>query len=264
MADTTMNSATIPDITPATNDLLLAWDASAAANGEFPISALTTLQQGTFATLAGGNNLTGDQNVAGIITLLTADLGANVLGRRIWCQRNSAAGGAAPGLIMLTTAANATQRIWADDSGILRMGAVDPTGSNINSGGTVVGTQTSNLASKDLEGDTAALEDVLAAIAQGAEAVRRFVYKPPTFPLEGLDQDGHIVVLDPEGVTGARPHGGEAFEGVVIDFAPRYGMDATPEHPEGTALNTITVIGDLLRAVSYLAERVAALEAASK
>lgn len=65
----------------------------------------------------------------------------------------------------------------------------------------------------------------------GAEAVRRFVYRSGAF-------------------------GGEEFEGVVTDLAPAYGMDRDEEQPAGKSLNEIQILGDLLRMVDSLAQRV--------
>jgi len=251
MADVTMNSATIPNIVPDTADLLLAWDASAAANGEFPISALNTLLTATFATLAGGNTFTGDQNISGNIITPPADLGASVKGRNLWLQRNSNAA-PAPGVILITQSNNTTQRIWPDDSGNLRIGALDPVGASINSGGVVVGTQTSAWDQKDLLSDAPPDPvDVLAAIAEGAASVRRFWYKPYT----STDDDGNVIV-------GGRPGYGEQFSGVVLGIPDgpnggRYGMDRDEAHPQGKILNDITAIGDLLVAVNYLSEQLA-------
>jgi hypothetical protein len=42
---------------------------------------------------------------------------------------------------------------------------------------------------------------------------------------------------------------------VIVDYAPRYGMDRDPAHPAGKSLNLINVVGDLLRAVAWLIER---------
>ena len=128
-------------------------------------------------------------------------------------------------------------------------------------GGTVVGTQTSSLDAKDVLDGLTPMEDVLAAIATGARGVRRFQYKAPIMRAERLDKNGRVV-KDETLLVSERPWGGEEFEGVVIDYAPRYGMDADEAHPAGRSLNTITVIGDLLRAVAHLTERVERLEQA--
>lgn len=81
----------------------------------------------------------------------------------------------------------------------------------------------------------ARLTEVAGRVRLGAEAVRRFVYRSGAF-------------------------GGEEFEGVVTDLAPAYGMDRDEEQPAGKSLNEIQILGDLLRMVDSLAQRVAELE----
>lgn len=157
-------------------------------------------------------------------------------GTRIICGRNSNALTPAAGHLRLVNLGGTAYRIWPDTSGNVRIGTSDPTNANDTSG-TVVGTQTSSLDAKNITGDPLPAVDILAAVQAGAEAVRRWTYR-----------------------NGA--YNGEEFSGVVVDYAPRYGMDRDAEHPAGKSLNVATVIGDLLLAVANLAERVAALEAA--
>lgn len=126
--------------------------------------------------------------------------------------------------------------IWPDDSGVLRIHTAIPTNSS-DTAGSVVGAQTSSLDAKRLIGEPLLISEILAEIIRGAQAVRRFTYR-----------------------SGA--YNGEEFSGVVVDFAPRYGMDRDEAHPAGKSLNVATVVGDLLLAVAHLAERVAALETA--
>lgn len=156
-------------------------------------------------------------------------------GSRIIAGRNSNASTPAAGHLRLVNLGGTAYRIWPDTAGNVRIGTADPTNANDTSG-TVIGTQTSMAAAKHLFDDVTPIGEVLASIQQAATAaVRRFTYR-----------------------SGA--YNGEAFEGVVTDLAPRYGMDRDDEHPAGKSLNEITLLGDLLRAVAHLAERVAALE----
>jgi len=53
---------------------------------------------------------------------------------------------------------------------------------------------------------------------------------------------------------------GEYFEGVIVEYAPRYGMDMDATHEAGRSLNNVTVIGDLLRAVDFLVAQNAELQ----
>ena len=157
------------------------------------------------------------------------------MGPRIIVGRNSNASTPAAGHLRLTNLGGTSYRIWPDTSGNLRIHTADPTNA-ADTAGTVIGTQTSMAAAKYLADDVTPIGEVLASIQQAATAaVRRFTYRSGAF-------------------------NGETFEGVVTDLAPRYGMDRNDEHPAGKSLNEITLLGDLLRAVAHLAERVAALE----
>ena len=163
-----------------------------------------------------------------------ADLGANA-GPYVLIGNNTNGSTNAAGRVTIATRGGTYYHVWPDNSGNLRIGATAPTNANDTSG-TVVGAQTSMAAAKHLFDDVTPIGDVLASIQQAAAAaVRRFTYRSGAF-------------------------NGEQFEGVVTDLAPRYGMDRDEEHPAGKSLNEITLLGDLVRAVAWLSERVAALE----
>lgn len=157
------------------------------------------------------------------------------IGPYIAVGRNSNATTPAPGFLQLIDKGAANRYIWPDSSGNLRTNTSAPTSSD--TGGTVIGTQTSSLDSKNVSGEPLPAAQILAAVQAGAEAVRRFSYRSGAF-------------------------NGEEFSGLVTDYAPRYGMDRDDDHPAGKSLNVVTVIGDLLIAVANLAQRVEALEAA--
>ncbi|MBK8129428.1 MAG: hypothetical protein IPK53_11115 [bacterium] len=160
---------------------------------------------------------------------------ASSIGPYVAIGRNNNASTPAPGFLQLIDKGAANRYIWPDSSGNLRINTSAPT--STDTGGTVVGTQTSSLDSKFIAGEPLPAEQILSAVQAGAEAVRRFTYRSGAF-------------------------NGEEFSGVVVDYAPRYGMDRDEDHPAGKSLNAITVIGDLLIAVANLAQRVEALEAA--
>lgn len=142
------------------------------------------------------------------------------------------------GIVILRNRGGTDYSIWPDASGNLRIHTALPTNAT-DTAGTVVGAQTSCLSSKHITGDPASIDDVLASVRQGAEAVRRFVYKSGSY-------------------------NGEEFSGIVTDYAPRYGMDRDEEHPAGRSLNVINAIGDMMIVLNELVQRVAALEAAQK
>ena len=156
-------------------------------------------------------------------------------GPNIVVGNNSNASTPAAGYVNLVNRGGTGYRVWPDATGLLRIHTANPT-SATDTAGTVVGAQTSSKDAKTQKGKPEDAAAILAHIAEGAAAVRRFVYK-----------------------NGA--YGGEEFSGIVVDYAPRYGMDRDADHPAGRSLNIVNAIGDLLIAVDYLARRVAALEA---
>lgn len=177
------------------------------------------------------NALSGDRGVA-----MPSFDNSSSYGPYINIGRNSNASTPASGHIIIRNLSNQYYSLWVDASANLRIVAgAQPTNAT-DTAGTVVGTQTSSLDAKSITGAALPAVDILAAVQAGAEAVRRWTYRNGAF-------------------------NGEEFSGVVVDYAPRYGMDRDDEHPAGKSLNVATIVGDLLIAVANLAERVAALEA---
>lgn len=156
-----------------------------------------------------------------------ADLGAGAAGHNVRIGRNSNASNGA-GFLQLVARGSTEYRVWPDNSGNLRIHTADPTNAN-DTAGTVVGTQTSSLDAKNVVGIPVGKRDALRNIVEAAEAIRRFTYKNGSF-------------------------GGEEFSGIIVDYAPRYGMDKDAKHPAGRSLNVINAIGDLFLAVAALAE----------
>lgn len=237
---------------PTAGDYFWIVDASAAAADKD-----RKVDVGRFAQKAQANEFTSNQtitiaagtgliiNVAGsgqqAILANSGDFGA-AAGPMISIGRNTNASTPAPGaLIVGKVNSDGNAYLWPDDSGVWRTQMNAQVTSANRNGGTVVGTQTSSLDSKELLGSETPINQVLAAIAAGAAAVRRFQYR------RSLDEQGQE--------TGARPFGGEEFEGIVVDFASRYGMDRDADHPAGKSLNVVVAVGDLMRAVAWLAER---------
>lgn len=158
------------------------------------------------------------------------DLGTDAAGAYLGAGRNTNSGTPAAGHVQLDNRAGTVYRLWPDASGNLRIGTTAPNNAN-DSSGTVVGTQTSMADAKDLLGDVGDPSEALQAIVMAAQnGIKRFAYKSGAF-------------------------GGEEFEGIVTDLAPRYGMDRDAEHPAGKSLNEIQLFGDLIRAVALIAER---------
>ncbi len=219
---------------PTSGDYFWIVDASAGATDKD-----RKVDVGLFA-YAGPNTFSGNQIIDKASPTLTlsgsgqgmVSIGAlsngTGMGGLLSADRNTS-GTPAAGLVRLRDNANNWRHIWPDATGVLRIGTTQPTNAQDTSG-TVVGAQTSSLDAKYIVAGETSIKDVLAAVQRGAEAVRRFTYK-----------------------SGA--YNGEEFEGVVVDYAPRYGMDKDEEHEAGKSLNLINAVGDLLRAVAWLVER---------
>ena len=150
------------------------------------------------------------------------------LGPYVNIGRNSNATTSAAGLIILTTKGGTAEYLYCDNSGNLRIGTTLPTSANDTSN-TVVGTQTSSLSAKDIIGGVISPRDALSNILTATKALRRFTYKNGSFD-------------------------NQVFDGVVIDYAPRYGMD------NGKSLNDITLFNDLILSIQALSDRLEKLE----
>ncbi|MGV1048223.1 MAG: hypothetical protein ACOYD4_06840 [Solirubrobacterales bacterium] len=217
----------------ASGDFMEVWHAAGGSNRS------KKLRLDRFAMLTGAA-FTGNVSTTGTFSTPSADLGNSNENLGLGIGRNSNAS-PAPGVIALSKSTGGTSlRLYFDDSDILRSRSGTVTNANFASG-TVIGAQTSALDYKDVLGEPDR-DGLWERITQGAASVRRFVYK------------AHV---DADGYVGARPFGGEEFAGVVVDYAPHYGMDRDAEHPAGKALNEINILGDLLLAVDWLAGRIA-------
>lgn len=151
--------------------------------------------------------------------------GASAYGPALAIGRSTEGSGAA-GTLRMTERGGSNYTLWVN-SGLLRIGSfADAAESAAHTGGTVVGDQTSTLASKDILGAPAPatlLDKVLHT------PVYTFTYK-----------DGR--------------YDGEVFTGIVTDRSPWFGKDG------GKALNEINAIGYLIGAVQALHARVVELE----
>lgn len=226
---------------PTSGDYLWIVDASASASDKD-----RKVNVGLFPQLAAPNTFTGnitiDKTDATLAlrgsgqTYLYLDDGDNgaSFGALLSLGRNTNASTPAGAVLRMRDKGGVWRYIWVDATGVMRINTT-PATSGSDTSGTVVGTQTSSLDSKNVREGVTDIADVLAAVQAGAEAVRRFEYKSGAF-------------------------GGELFEGVVVDYAPRYGMDADEAHPAGKSLNEINILGDLLRAAANFDLRLRALE----
>lgn len=171
---------------------------------------------------------------AAMLYISSADNGSSY-GPFMFIGMNTNGSTPSAGFIQLVNRNFGSYNLWPDASGNLRIGTTTPTNAQ-DSSGTVVGTQTSSLDSKVVLGATCAPDEALQHVLEAAStALRRFRYK-----------------------SGA--YNDEEFEGIVTDYAPRYGMDRDSDHPAGKSLNTIQIVNDLLLCVQALNRRIEDLE----
>jgi hypothetical protein len=126
-----------------------------------------------------------------------------------------------------------TGDLWVDASGKLRIGAATAVTNATDTGGTVVGSQSSSLDTKHV---IEAFTDYSSALNAIVDApLYDFTYKSGAF-------------------------GGQRFTGIVTDYAPVFGMDRDEMHPAGKSLNEVTAHGYTFAAIKALHSRIEQLE----
>ena len=199
-----------------------------------------------------------DVKVAGTgVTLLSKDFGSSTRGPTIAIGRNSSAGLESAAIFRLTERLGTEYHFWVDNAGDLRILGANSPPSVADTAGTVVGTQTSSLAEKNLGPEFTDWKLALSELLR--TPVYNFTYK-----------DGK--------------YNNEVFTGIVTDFSPLFGMDrepmaldpatgnlVIPEHaplgasivdtrPEGKSLNQVSLNGYLILAIKELERRLAIIE----
>jgi hypothetical protein len=149
-------------------------------------------------------------------------------GSFFYAQKNSNGSTPAAGFVYLDGLSN-SYSIWPDTSGNLRILAGSFPINASDTAGTVIGTQTSTLASKILLGGDLTPGEALRTILQ--TPVKHFKYKSDAY-------------------------NGSEFHGIVADYSPEFSMD------EGRVFNPVSAFGYMVQAVKALTERIQQLEAA--
>lgn len=147
-------------------------------------------------------------------------------------ERNNNASTPAAGFVQIEDRGGTDYYVHPDDSGILRIHTAAPI-HGVDTTGTVVGSQSSSLDSKDVLGEFVDYDGALAAIL--ATPLHDFTYK-----------------------SGA--YNGERFTGIITNYAPVFGMDRDADHPDGKSLNTINGLGYTVAAFKALTRRIEELE----
>lgn len=154
-------------------------------------------------------------------------------GCRFYLGRNSNGSTPSGGIILMEASNGTFYPLFFDTSGNLRTdtaGNVQPT--SVTSG-TVVGTQTSSLDSKDVLEEFTDYDGALAAIL--AAPLYDFTYKNGRF-------------------------GGQKFTGIITDYSPTFGMDRDGAHPAGKSLNEVTALGYTFAALKAVIHRLIEVE----
>jgi hypothetical protein len=166
--------------------------------------------------------------------MLTVESSANGAGpyggSQLRIGRNSSGSGAA-GALGLTLMSGTLQYVWSDSSGLLRINGNAPTEDGTGStdtGGTIVGTQTSMRSTKNIYGEFTDYAGALKAIL--AAPLWDFDYK-------------------------AGSYNGQRFVGITTDDSPLFGMDG------GRSFNPVTAFGYTVAAFKELERRLADAEA---
>ena|SRR3990167_8983652 len=186
----------------------------------------------------GGSGTVGRGNLdidATIVSLTAAALGTGaVVGRRLAIGRNTSGNGAASTLRHEVRGGTPVY-LWADDAGLYRLHTAAPTEDNstvAHTAGTVIGDQSSSLDTKHVIGR---FTDAPAALAEILRTpLYRFIYRNGRY--------GH-----------------QEFVGLITDEAPIFGKDRDAAHPQGKALNEITLHGYQMAAIKALAHQLTGL-----
>jgi len=170
----------LPTVTPTNADSVPIWDSESGTQGRATISTLGNI----FARLDQAVTFASSVTAGTAVIVSAFDAGAGG-GPVVRIANNNNGTTPSPGYIHTSRADGANCSLYADNSSVWRtVNSFTVTSANF-AGGIIVGTQTSTIQEKDVEGDVAPLDDVLAAVAEGAAAVRRFRYKPASARANG-------------------------------------------------------------------------------
>lgn len=144
--------------------------------------------------------------------------------------RNTSGGGAAGWVGLTEGDGSATQYLWPDNTGLIRINTAQPEedGTPAHNSGTVLGDQTSQRSAKWILQERTDFDAMLQTVLDAP--LFDFIYR-----------DGR--------------YNSERFTGITTDDSPLFGKD------QGKALNEVTTLGYLIGATKALEARVRALEA---
>ena len=183
----------------------------------------------------GGGGIFGADNGANIfefglynanpaIKIQSRAAGTSQPGSYLEVGRNSSGNGA-PGIVNLLDKSGNSHAIWSDTSNVLRINTSFPTEDAGDTGGTIVGTQTSSLDSKNITAEFTDNAEALSTIL--GTPLYNFTYK-----------------------SGALNN--QEFTGIITDYSPVFGMDRDAAHPGGKSFNPVSAFGYTVAAFKQL------------
>lgn len=162
-----------------------------------------------------GNVGIGTTNPGTKLDIGSSDLGDGAAGPVITLGRNTNATNAGAGSVNFLNKDGTAGYVWQDAGGLLRINTAAPTTAN-DTQGTVVGAQSSSLASKNVLGEFTDYQGALSTVLN--TPLFNFNYKSGAF-------------------------NNEEFTGIITDYSPAFGMD------NGKSLNVINGLGYTIGAI---------------
>ncbi len=192
---------------------------SASATSSYQLTGGTR-----FVVKGNGNIGIGTTSPTTILEIGSSDMGDGVAGSVITLGRNTNATNTGAGSIDFLQKDGTHGYVWQDDSGVLRINTSSPSNAN-DTAGTIVGSQSSSLSSKNLVAEFTDYKTALQTIIDAP--LYDFTYKSGAF-------------------------NNQQFTGIITDYTPEFGMDRDATHPAGKSLNVITGLGYTFGAIKEL------------
>ena len=240
------------------------WYPNRAGVGEPPSygDAVTQIDQ-IYTTDRAGLEINGqlivDVKVAGTgVNLLPKNFGAAVRGPTLQIGRNTSAGLESAGIFRLMELDGIESHFWVDNAGLFRILSGNSPPSVADTAGTVVGDQTSSLASKNVLGEETNWKAALATVL--GTPIYRYTYRDGRYNRQVFT--GLITDYSPWAVKDREPL---VVHPTLGEISPErldaQGLPVVEKYPAGKSLNEQALFGHLILALKELERRLAIQEA---